>query len=58
MCNVADLDTDDRIEWPTGHPAGPLVFAVEGPPEPAYRPPAAGAGGFHHTEATLRLLEG
>lgn len=58
MCNLDDLSTDDRIEWPSGHPAGPLTFAVEGPPEPAYRPPGTGAGGFHHVEATLRLLEG
>lgn len=58
VCNLADLDTDDRIEWPAGHPAGSLTFAVEGPPEPAYRPPGTGAAGFHHVEATLRLLEG
>ncbi len=59
MCNEPDLDTDDRIEWSSGNPAGPLVFAIEGPPQPSYRAGnVAGAQGFHHTEATMRLVEG
>ncbi len=48
-----DLTEDDRIEW-ASHPAGLIVFEVHGPPEPTYRP----GSGFHHTEASLRLLDG
>jgi len=42
----------DRVEW-AGHPAGAVTFTVDGPTEPAYTP-----AGFHHTECTLRILEG
>ena len=42
----------DRIEW-ADHPAGPVVFTVDGPPEPAYTP-----AGYHHSELTLRVTEG
>jgi hypothetical protein len=42
----------DRVEW-ADHPAGPVTFTLDGPTEPAYTP-----GGFHHTEATLRIVEG
>lgn len=52
MCNLDDLRVTDRIEW-ADHPTGPVVFEVYGPPEPAYTP-----RGFHHTEATLRIVEG
>lgn len=49
----ADIDVDDRVEW-ANHPAGPITFTIHGPVEPAYTP----IGGFHHTEATLRVLAG
>ncbi|MEM9134282.1 MAG: hypothetical protein AAGE88_18180 [Actinomycetota bacterium] len=52
ICNYADIRHRDRIEW-ASHPAGPVVFEVEGPPEPALTP-----GEFHHTEATLRIVDG
>ncbi len=59
MCNESDLLTDDRVEWPSGHPSGALTFAIEGPPQPSYRAGGGfGAGGFHHTEASMRLVEG
>ncbi len=59
MCNESDLLTDDRVEWPSGHPSGPLTFAIEGPPQPSYRAGSGfGAGGFHHVEASMRLVEG
>lgn len=50
--NEADLDRHDRIEW-ADHPTGPVVFEVHGRPEPTYD-----AGGYHHTETSLRILEG
>jgi hypothetical protein len=56
ITNDEDLTADDRIEWPA-HPLGPVVFAVEGPPEPTYRGGMAG-GPIHHLEATLRILDG
>jgi hypothetical protein len=52
VTNVGTIDGNDRIEW-GGHPAGAITFAVDGPPEPAYTP-----AGFHHVEATLRIVEG
>lgn len=53
ITDEADLTEDDRIEW-ANHPTGLIVFEVHGPPEPTYRP----GPGFHHTEATLRILDG
>lgn len=52
LTNISDIDTNDRIEW-AGHPAGAKVFAVDGPPEPAYT-----SRGPHHTESRLRIVEG
>lgn len=52
ITNDHDITARDRIYWGAA-PTGPITFEVEGPPEPAYRP-----GGFHHTEATLRVLAG
>ena len=52
ITNDHDITARDRIYWGTS-PTGPITFEVEGPPELAYRP-----GGFHHTEATLRVLVG
>lgn len=48
VANHADIQGRDRIEW-TDHP----TFEVEGPPEPAYTP-----AGYHHVEATLRVVAG
>jgi collagen type VII alpha len=49
-----DVLAGDRIEWPADHPTqAPMVFEIEGPPEPAF----AGFRGLHHTEASLRLVE-
>lgn len=47
MTNETDVQGYDRIIF------GSLVFEVEGPPGPLYRP-----AGFHHTEATLRAVAG
>jgi hypothetical protein len=52
VTNYPDIAAVDRIEW-AGHPSGPVVFTVDGPPEPAYTPT-----GFHHLEATLQIVEG
>lgn len=52
VINDQDLAADDRIEW-AGHPAGAVVFRIEGTPEPAYTP-----RGPHHLEAQLRIVEG
>lgn len=43
------ISAADRFEWADRG----LTFEVIGQPEPAYD-----ANGFHHTEATLRILEG
>lgn len=53
ITNDRELDAIDKVEWP-GHPARPVVFTVEGIPEPAMRP----GTGFHHLEATLVVVEG
>lgn len=47
MTNESDVAGRDRIVF------GSLTFEVEGPPEPVYTP-----AGFHHLEATLRVVEG
>jgi hypothetical protein len=52
VTNHSPISGLSRIEWP-GHPAGAVTFQVDGPTEPAYTP-----AGFHHTEATLRIVEG
>ena len=52
MSNHTDIAARDRIEW-AAHPAGPAVYEVDGPPEPAYT-----AGALHHAEVTLKLVEG
>lgn len=49
VTNHEDVQGRDRIEWAET----PAVFEVEGPPEPTYTP-----AGYHHTEATLRVVEG
>lgn len=49
VTNHQDVQGRDRIEWSET----PAVFEVEGPPEPTYTP-----SGYHHTEATLRVVEG
>lgn len=53
VTKLDDLMAGDRVEW-AAHPDGdPITFEVEGPPEPVYR-----GRRWHHTEATLRLVEG
>lgn len=47
VCNHPDVLRGDRVEY------GALTLDVEGPPELVYTP-----AGFHHTEATLRVVNG
>lgn len=47
LTNHEDVARFDRVEF------GTTTFEVEGPPEPVYTP-----AGFHHTEATLRVVDG
>lgn len=47
MTNEEDVRGRDRVTFDG------LTFEVEGPPEKVYAP-----YGFHHTEATLRLVTG
>lgn len=47
VTNHADVLRGDRAEY------GALTFDVEGPPEPVFTP-----AGFHHVEATLRVVDG
>lgn len=47
VTNHPDVQRHDRVEF------GTTTFDVEGPPEPAHTP-----AGFHHTEATLRVVDG
>lgn len=49
-----------RIEW-AGHPEGAVVFELDGRPGPAYNPlamAAANSGDPHHTELTLKIVNG
>lgn len=52
VTNYPSITGKARIEW-DDHPQGPVVFTIDGPPEPAYTPT-----GFHHLECTLRVTEG
>ena len=52
VTNDDGLTGRSRFEW-ADHPAGPVVFKLEGPFEPTYSP-----AGLHHSEATLRILDG
>lgn len=47
VTNHADVQRHDRVEF------GALTFDVEGPPEPTSTP-----AGPHHTETTLRVVDG
>lgn len=47
VTNETDVLGRDRIEW-----SGPTL-EVEGPPEPVFTP-----AGYHHTESTLRVVNG
>lgn len=51
LTNEADVDGRDRFEW-TG-PNGSVTFETDGPPKPIYTP-----SGFHHTEASLKVVDG
>jgi hypothetical protein len=52
MTNELDIDVNDRIEW-DDHPAGQVIFTVDGPAEPTHTP-----RGTDHLEVTLRVVEG
>lgn len=52
ITNEPDIAEFDRIEW-AEHPAGPITYELDGPPEFAYTP-----AGFHHVEAILRKIAG
>ncbi|MDH2392317.1 hypothetical protein QCN29_26780 [Streptomyces sp. HNM0663] len=59
VTNHSPVDRRARIEW-TG-PTGLLVFELDGPPGPFYNPLAmatAGSSGPHHTELTLKIVDG
>jgi len=47
LCNEQDIQANDRIVH------GSLTFEVAGPPAPIPTP-----AGYHHTEATLRKVDG
>lgn len=47
LTNHPDVLRGDRVEY------GALTYDVEGPPEPVFTP-----AGFHHLEATLRVVDG
>lgn len=47
IANHQDIQGKDRVEW-----SGPTM-EVEGPPEPVFTP-----AGYHHTESTLRVVQG
>lgn len=49
VTNHQDVRGRDRVEWSET----PAVFEVDGPPEPAYTPT-----GYHHEEASLRVVAG
>lgn len=49
ITNENDIQGRDRIEWDET----PATFEVDGPAYPVHTP-----AGVHHTEATLRVVEG
>lgn len=53
ITNHADIAEKARVEW--AGETDSKVFQVDGPPEPVY---AALASGYHHTETSLRQIEG
>jgi hypothetical protein len=60
VTNHSPISRRARIEW-AGHPGGPVVFELDGQPNPAYNPlamAAAASAAPHHTELTLRIVDG
>lgn len=53
ITNHAEIADKARIEW--AGETEPMVFEVDGPREPVY---AGLATGYHHTETSLRHIEG
>lgn len=59
VTNHSPVDRRARIEW-TG-PAGDLVFELDGQPGPLFNPlqmATTGASAPHHTELTLKIVDG
>lgn len=59
VTNASPVNRRARIEW-TG-PAGAMVFELDGQPGPFYNPlamAAAASADPHHTELTLRIVDG
>lgn len=55
ITNDPGVTGSDQIEWLTPDlTAVACTFTVDGPPEPVY----STTGGYHHLEATLRIVEG
>lgn len=55
VTNHSPIDRRARIEW-DGHPSGPIVFELDGQPNPSYNPLAPVP--LHHTELTLKIVDG
>lgn len=59
VTNHSPIGRRDRIEWEG--PAGAMVFELDGQPGPAYNPlqmAAAQSSAPHHTELTLKIVDG
>jgi hypothetical protein len=60
VTNHSPIARRSRIEW-ADSPEGPLVFEIDGPANPSYNPlamAAAGTNGPHHTELSLKIVDG
>lgn len=55
VTNHSPINRRARIEW-DGHPSGPIVFELDGQPNPSYNPLAPSP--LHHTELTLKIVDG
>lgn len=59
VTNHSPVGRRARIEWDS--PSGPMIFELDGQPGPFYNPlamAAAGTGAPHHTELTLKVIDG
>lgn len=60
VTNHSPIRRRDRIEWADG-PEGPMTFELDGQAGPTYNPlqmAAAGTSAPHHTELTLKIVDG
>lgn len=60
VTNHSPIGRRSRIEW-ADSPEGPLVFDIDGQPNPSYNPlamAAAGTSSPHHTELSLKIVDG